>query len=114
MAIFISGWTPCPICSLVVFEAEPYLGFPAFLRREHSLWPLSDAIVHQHCFDTWKHRETFSQLLEAFRDLHASRPKDLTWKDGEVWMNARVKDFDIFAKALDPANVDEKDKNSLR
>ncbi|MCX8500140.1 MAG: hypothetical protein ORO03_00350 [Alphaproteobacteria bacterium] len=75
---------------------------------------MSEAVVHQRCFATWKHREIFTQILKAFRDLQASRPKDLTWKDGEAWMNARVKDFAIFAKALDPANVDGQDKNSLR
>jgi hypothetical protein len=100
--IFFPGKTRCPLCERVIERDDARVSFPPFLRRTHSLGSLSDATVHQACFETWEHREVFLQLLERFRELLGTKPKDVSWREGETWMAQRGEEFDLEAASLDP------------
>jgi len=102
MPFYIHKKTECPLCGKAVQREEAIIGFPAFLKNNHSLSFLSDAVVHQHCFDSWEHRGVFLELLDAFREILRSRPTQLHWREGELWMKAQGEKFDVLAASLDP------------
>jgi hypothetical protein len=105
MPLFVAGKTLCPLCEKSIQHDDRRVGFPSFLKPTHSLSILSDAVVHEICFDSWEHRGTFLDLLGRFKRIGDARPADLHWRDGELWIKARGEDFDREAESLDPAKI---------
>lgn len=103
MPMFFPGKSRCPLCKQPMTSGQHTRGFPPFLRPEHSLSVLSDAVVHQDCFDTWEHKEVFARLLDMWENMMLSRPTHLDWKRGEAWIKAEGDKFQEAAALLDPA-----------
>ena len=93
----------CPLCGKPMSGAERTRRFPPFLKATHSLSVLSDAVVHQDCFDAWEHKATFVRLLDRFKELMSQRPDSMDWKEGEMWSKAQGERFNQEAAVLDPS-----------
>lgn len=42
-------------------------------------------------------------LFDKFNKMLDERPRELDWREGEIWIRAKGEDFQREAEALDPA-----------
>jgi hypothetical protein len=94
MALIISGVTQCVLCGHIIARAADAVGFPAFLPKEHRLYPFSDAAFHTRCYETWAEKTPFEHLYFKYRVIWENRPKDLkTIDEIEAWGEKAFAEF---------------------
>lgn len=104
MPIYVPGKSTCPLCEQTLERGQDLLGFPAFLKASHRLSLLSDAVVHRGCFDGWEHHDRFVEILQRFKAIMDSAPRDsMSWKEGEKWIQEQQAQLDAWVTATDSA-----------
>jgi len=82
-----------------LLKGEEYVGFPAFIPAGHALHRFSEGLFHKSCFETWSEKEEYSKLYDRFREIWASRPKNLeTPEEIDAWGKEAFKDFPSVGK----------------
>ena len=86
MAILIPGQSICRFCGLTLSSGQKTLSFPAFLPKDHPLYPYSDGSFHLDCFKKWPQHEQFQNIYEVFRSITSNPPKNLVGgKEIDKW-----------------------------
>ena len=81
MALVIRGKTRCGLCCKILGQSEAVVAFPAFLSKEHPLSTYSDAAFHENCFRRSSDAQQLVQLYEAYQEIWANRPTDLSTRE---------------------------------
>ena len=94
MALYFPNTSICLICGRTLLKGEEYVGFSAFLPKGHRLHYFSDGLFHKSCFETWSEKEEYLHLYRRFKEIWATRPKDLeTPEEIDAWGKEAFKNY---------------------
>jgi hypothetical protein len=67
MALIIKGESECALCGEVILASDDAVGTAHFITDpSDKFYRYSDAPFHKRCFDSWKHKATFTARYEQF------------------------------------------------